>query len=95
MKFSNDMNRDLKNFIKISRYAGERFDLIQAAGGNTSVKLDNGEMLIKASGFLLSEIDQNNGYARVVTGDIISILESKEILNEKDKKKRNNNLKTY
>ena len=82
------MNRDLKNFIKISRYAGERFDLIQAAGGNTSVKLDNGEMLIKASGFLLSEIDQNNGYARVITKDIISILESKEILYEKDKKKR-------
>ena len=40
---------ELKNFVEISKYAGERFDLVQAAGGNTSVKLKNSEMLIKAS----------------------------------------------
>ena len=58
---------ELKNFVEISRYAGERFDLVQAAGGNTSVKLKNSEMLIKASGFLLSDVAENNGYSKVDT----------------------------
>ena len=44
--------KEIQNFINISKYAGERFDLIQAGGGNSSVKLDNGQMLIKASGYL-------------------------------------------
>ena len=47
---------EIKKFIDISKYAGERFDLIQAGGGNSSIKLDNGQMIIKASGYLLSDI---------------------------------------
>jgi rhamnose utilization protein RhaD (predicted bifunctional aldolase and dehydrogenase) len=38
---------EIKDFVEISKYAGERLDLVQAAGGNSSVKLDNGEMFIK------------------------------------------------
>ena len=46
---------------KISKYCGERFDLVQAGGGNTSVKI-NDLMFIKASGYNLTNIDENNGY---------------------------------
>ena len=42
----------------ISRYCGERFDLVQAGGGNTSVKI-NDIMFIKASGFNLADITKN------------------------------------
>ncbi len=41
---------EMNDFIKISKYAGERFDLTQAGGGNSSVKNDDGTMYIKASG---------------------------------------------
>ncbi len=79
---------ELKNFVEISKYAGERFDLVQAAGGNTSVKLKNSEMLIKASGFLLSDVAENNGYSKVDTKKIANILKNKTIKNEADKRKR-------
>jgi rhamnose utilization protein RhaD (predicted bifunctional aldolase and dehydrogenase) len=79
---------ELKNFVKISKYAGERFDLVQAAGGNSSVKLKNSEMLIKASGFLLSDVTENNGYSKVDTKKIVNILKNKTIKNEVDRKKR-------
>jgi len=52
---------ELLEFKKISKYCGERFDLVQAGGGNTSVKIDN-LMFIKASGYNLTNIDIFNGY---------------------------------
>ena len=52
---------ELDKFKKISKYCGERFDLVQAGGGNTSVKI-NDLMFIKASGYNLTNIDENNGY---------------------------------
>ena len=79
---------EIKNFVEISNYAGERFDLVQAAGGNSSVKLKNNEMLIKASGFLLSEVHENSGYSKVDIEKIINILKNEDIKNESDKKKR-------
>ena len=53
------------NFIHISRYAGMREDLVQAGGGNSSVKTAPGQMLIKASGFQLADITENTGYCAV------------------------------
>ena len=67
---------EIKDLVDISKYAGERFDLIQAGGGNSSVKLENGEMLIKASGFILSDMDENNGYSRVDIKKTVSDLKS-------------------
>jgi HAD superfamily hydrolase (TIGR01549 family) len=52
---------ELEKFKKLSKYCGERFDLVQAGGGNTSIKI-NDLMFIKASGFNLTNIDENNGY---------------------------------
>lgn len=79
---------ELKNFVELSNYAGERFDLAQASGGNSSVKLKNGEMLIKSSGFLLSEVNENSGYSKIDTKKIVNILKNKDIKNESEKIKR-------
>lgn len=64
----------LEQFIAMSKYAGGRFDLVQAGGGNSSVKLDDGTMLIKASGHLLSEVERDRGYCRVNNDRILGIL---------------------
>ncbi len=79
---------EIKDFVDISKYAGERFDLVQAGGGNSSVKLENGEMIIKASGFLLSDMDENSDYSKVDTKKIASIVKNESIVNEQDKRKR-------
>lgn len=52
----------LDHLRDISKYCGERFDLVQAGGGNVSVKCEQ-VMFIKASGFLLSQVTPTNGYA--------------------------------
>jgi len=49
----------------ISFFAGNRFDLVQAGGGNTSVKIDDQTMLVKASGINLSEVTETKGYVPV------------------------------
>ena len=53
----------LADFAWMSQSAGTRSDYVQGGGGNTSVKLAGGLMAIKASGFCLSDIDTNKGYA--------------------------------
>lgn len=55
----------MKEFIEISKYAGMREDLVQAGGGNTSYKLDNERMVIKASGVQLAEVSDKGGYSIV------------------------------
>lgn len=55
----------LDSFVNMSRSAGGRFDLIQASGGNSSVKIDAETMLIKASGNSMSEMTLASGYATV------------------------------
>lgn len=55
----------MQDFIKISKYAGMRNDLAQAGGGNTSVKLDDHIMLVKSSGFQLTDVSEQAGYSRV------------------------------
>ena len=54
---------DIKNYLELSHGPGARADYVQGGGGNTSVKFDNGLMAIKASGFKLSQIQKDNGYA--------------------------------
>ncbi|MBI5196133.1 MAG: class II aldolase [Nitrospirae bacterium] len=81
------MNNDIEKFVKMSRYAGERFDIVQASGGNSSVKLNGGRMLIKASGFLLSDVQHDKGYAAVDNKKILEILKDSKLtrLNRKDR----------
>ena len=79
---------EVKDLVEISKYAGERFDLVQAGGGNSSVKFENDEMIIKASGFLLSDVNESNGYSRVKTSQIANIVKNNQILNSEDKRER-------
>lgn len=79
---------EINDLVEISKYAGERFDLVQAGGGNSSVKFENGEMIIKASGFLLSDVNLDSGYSRVFTQKIASIVKDENIVNQQDKRKR-------
>lgn len=55
----------MNGFIKMSKYAGMREDLVQAGGGNSSYKIDENRMAIKASGFQLSDLNEQDGYAIV------------------------------
>lgn len=54
-----------REFVELSCFAGMRFDLVQASGGNTSVKLGDRSMLVKASGVHLSEIEEGCGHVEV------------------------------
>lgn len=66
----------MESLVKISKYAGMREDIVQAGGGNTSVKLGNNRMAIKASGVQLADLTLNDGYAIVNTKMIIDYLKS-------------------
>lgn len=55
----------IEELIKISKYAGMREDLVQASGGNSSVKLPDKTMLIKGLGISLGDVSESFGYATV------------------------------
>ena len=53
-------NNSLKNDLKeLSVFLGDNLDWVQGAGGNTSVK-ENGILWVKASGYWLSDAQNNN-----------------------------------
>jgi HAD superfamily hydrolase (TIGR01549 family) len=64
------IHTELLNFQKMSKFVGERFDLVQAGGGNSSVKVNN-FMFIKSSGTSMSNVDIKNGYAVVNNKQIL------------------------
>ena len=64
-KFIEENKIDLCAFSEMSKEAGSRADYVQGGGGNTSVKLSNGLMAIKASGFCLADITPDNAYALI------------------------------
>jgi len=52
----------LKQMAKMSQLVGSSPDLAQGGGGNTSVKLDNHLMAVKASGYKLSDLTTTEGF---------------------------------
>ena len=56
------LNEDLQKFEKINKYCGERFDLVQAGGGNISFKI-NDLLFIKSSGISLCDVSKRDGYS--------------------------------
>jgi rhamnose utilization protein RhaD (predicted bifunctional aldolase and dehydrogenase) len=59
------MDDERSHFLELSSYLSGRPDLVQGSGGNISVKLAGGKMLIKASGFSFSEITSEAGSVTV------------------------------
>lgn len=55
----------LNELAEISQAAGKRQDYVQGGGGNTSVKLDDEMMAIKASGCRLMDVTPASGFAAV------------------------------
>ncbi len=78
----------LKELVEISKYAGERYDLIQAGGGNTSVKTADGQLLVKASGVCLSEVSEKSGYVVMDNKKLLTIFSQTTHLKSLTKKQR-------
>jgi ribulose-5-phosphate 4-epimerase/fuculose-1-phosphate aldolase len=53
----------LNDYVRLSQYAGARRDYVQGGGGNTSVKLNERLMAVKASGFCLGDVKPDGAYA--------------------------------
>ena len=59
-----EANREvLEQFTRVSGSVGARADYVQGGGGNTSAKLADGMMAIKASGYCLKDIRPDTAYA--------------------------------
>ena len=61
--FSEQFAYALQEFSRLSRTVGARRDYVQGGGGNTSVKLNDQYMAVKASGFCLGDVLPNQAYA--------------------------------
>lgn len=90
--------KQLKALSRLCRYAGERFDLAQAGGGNASVKTDDGLLIVKASGVALIDVGAPSSLSSLKMPPLLEVLkelsqdcsettrealESKTFINEK------------
>jgi NAD(P)-dependent dehydrogenase (short-subunit alcohol dehydrogenase family)/rhamnose utilization protein RhaD (predicted bifunctional aldolase and dehydrogenase) len=70
----------LEHLIAISRAVGANPDYVQAGGGNTSVKSQDGRtMAIKASGTPLTAMSEAAGWVEVDTAGVLSIFDRKDL----------------
>lgn len=61
--FFEQYNHLLHDYARLSQNTGARRDYVQGGGGNTSVKLDETQMAVKASGFCLGDVTERSAYA--------------------------------
>ena len=66
----------LKGLEKISQTVGKLPDMVQGGGGNTSAKLNEEVMAIKASGYQLTQITTDNGYVKVNYQNLLDYFEN-------------------
>ena len=72
------MDKALADLIKISNTTGKDPALTQAAGGNTSVKTDDGKyMFIKASGTALKDMSPHRGWRKLHLDKIHGVIKDK------------------
>lgn len=64
------IDKNIQEMVLMSQAVGRDPADVQGGGGNTSIKLDAQEMIIKASGGLLKEITSDSGYSVVNYRDI-------------------------
>ena len=77
----------LSNLSKMSIKIGQEISYVQGGGGNTSVKLNNSKMAIKASGIKLKDMTQDLGYSIVDYSLLNNYLDSPDSDDEKFSKK--------
>jgi ribulose-5-phosphate 4-epimerase/fuculose-1-phosphate aldolase len=78
------MVEDLIALKNISQHVGKNIAFIQGPGGNTSVKISERLMAIKASGFTLSQLTETNGFSIVKHQEIKTHLLSYNSVGEKE-----------
>jgi NAD(P)-dependent dehydrogenase (short-subunit alcohol dehydrogenase family)/rhamnose utilization protein RhaD (predicted bifunctional aldolase and dehydrogenase) len=72
--------QSLAQLIAISRAVGANPDYVQAGGGNTSVKSEDGRtMAIKASGTPLTAMTETAGWVELDTARVLSIFDRKDL----------------
>ena len=72
------MDKTLADLIKISNTTGKDPALTQAAGGNTSVKTDDGKyMFIKASGTALKDMNAHRGWRKLRLDKVHGVIKDK------------------
>lgn len=74
----------LKELEIISKAVGNRIDYVQGGGGNTSVKLTDELMAVKASGFKLNQITPSEGFVVVNYKNIKSYYEAVDLSQDAD-----------
>ena len=84
-------NRLLDNFVKTCDLFSDSVMMIQSGGGNGSTKFEVGQtqqMWIKASGYLMSDVTKDHGFATVSLEGVRNIMEdlSSGLLNVDDSK---------
>ncbi|HHU49597.1 MAG TPA: class II aldolase [Clostridiales bacterium] len=77
----------LKNLEYISKEVGLPIEYTQGGGGNTSVKLDNELMAVKASGFKLKQVNAKEGYVVVNYKRILEYYNQVDLSQERDYEK--------
>ena len=73
--------------IDLTRPFLNRPDLIQGPGGNTSVKDEQGNMFIKASGFRFSELNETSGISVVNAETIATYFKNVEVISKEKSEK--------
>jgi len=74
------MDQNLRNMINMSRTAGADNRLVQAGGGNTSVKTDGDSLMyVKASGTSLAQMQEGMGYRTVDVEQCRSMLDDDKL----------------
>ena len=74
------MKKDIQNLIQVSKKIGGYPAFVQGGGGNISVKINEYLMVIKASGYWLKDMAEDNGISFVNYADISHYIKSNKIL---------------
>ncbi|MBU6452167.1 MAG: class II aldolase/adducin family protein [Cyanobacteria bacterium REEB67] len=73
---------EFADLIALSRFAGERFDLVQAGGGNSSRRCDDGRLHVKASGMSLAAVASAEDFCTVSWPPLLAFLDQDEAATE-------------
>ncbi len=82
----------MKNFEFISKEVGLPIEFTQGGGGNTSVKLNDELMAVKASGYKLKQISPSEGYVVVNYKNIFDYYKQVNLNQEKDYEKESSEM---